>query len=111
MNDKPCTDVCAQKFPGGVSGVNALGPCLAQCPPGTDCGPPDTVVCDTGLAASTTFCDHCLTLECCPEAEACAVDPLCTKCFTTSAPPSCEGPGAYAQLMSCQSSRCPTACP
>jgi hypothetical protein len=108
MNDKPCTDVCAQKFPGGVNGVNALNDCLGKCPPDT-CGPADTVVCDSGLAASTIECDHCLTFECCPEAEACAGNPVCQKCLIANAPPSCAP--SYAALAACKSMRCPAACP
>jgi hypothetical protein len=104
-----CTSACTQKFPAGVGAFQAVSMCLTQCP-STVCEQPVATVCDSGLVTNALSCDLCLTVECCAEAEACAGDPLCTKCFDTNAPPSCGGP-TYAQLHACKAASCPVSCP
>jgi hypothetical protein len=73
------------------------------------CNQPVADVCDSGLVATTSPCNNCLTLECCPEAEVCAGNPGCQKCLDVDAPPSCAP--AYAPLAACKAARCPQACP
>jgi hypothetical protein len=103
-NDPGCTNACLQKFPAGANDVKALSDCIGTCP----CSTMSTSVCDSGLVAITASCDACLTVECCPEAEACAGSPACQMCLAVNAPASCAP--AYAPLAQCRSQRCPAAC-
>jgi hypothetical protein len=108
MNDPSCDNACTMKFAGGMAGVQAVGHCINQCM-ASGCNQPATAVCDSGLVADTSDCDTCLTLECCPEAEACTGGG-CQMCLAANAPPSCGVP-AYVALGACKVARCPGACP